>query len=327
MKNRSIPMVTTAISLSAPAFASLENLLARANDYAFETRSPCTRRAYLSDFRSFEAWCAPRTLVAIPATAAVIAIYLVDLADAGKRPSTIERALAGILHAHRARGHAPPRGEPIARVLSGIRRRHGSAPAQKVAVGDDALLAMVSTLDDTLLGIRDRALLTLGWFGAFRRSELVALTVEDIARIPQGLRITVRRSKGDCEGRGAQKGIPFASNPNLCAVRAVGAWLAAAGITSGPIFRYVDRHGHVHAKALCGKSVALVVQRTAARAGLDPKTVAAHSLRAGFATTAARKGKSLDAIMRQTLHKSERVARAYLRHASLFDDNAASGLA
>ncbi len=319
-------MATTAIIRSATALAPLDDLLARANAYAFRARSPCTRRAYLSDFRSFEAWCALRALVPLPATPAVVAVYLVDLADAGKRPSTIEQALAGILHAHRAGGHAPPRGEPIARVLSGIRRCHGIPPAQKAPVSDDALLAMVGTLDDGLLGLRDRALLTLGWFGAFRRSELVALTVADVVRSSEGLHVTVRRSKGDAEGRGAKKGIPHAANPSLCAVRALDAWLTAAHIAEGPVFRYVDRHGHVHAKALGDKSVALVVQRTAARAGLDPTTVAAHSLRAGFATTAARKGKSLDAIMRQTLHKSERVARAYLRHASLFDDNAASGL-
>ncbi len=320
-------MATHAITRSATTLAPLDELLARAHSYAFDARSPCTRRAYLSDFRSFEAWCAQHAIAALPATPAVVALYLVDLADSGKRPSTIERALAGVLHAHRAGGHAPPRGEPIARVLSGIRRRHGVVPTQKAPVGDDALLAMVGTLDDTLLGLRDRALLTLGWFGAFRRSELVALNVADVTPTPEGLRVTVRHSKGDPDGRGAHKGIPRAAHPSLCAVRALAAWLAAAGIAEGPLFRYVDRHGHVHTSALGGKSVALVVQRTAARAGLDPTTVAAHSLRAGFATTAARKGKSLDAIMRQTLHTSERVARMYLRHVSLFDDNAASGIA
>lgn len=139
--------------------------------------------------------------------------------------------------------------------------------------------------------------------------------------------MSVRRSKGDQEGRGAEKGIPYASNPALCPVRALAAWLDAAKITEGPLFRGVDKHGHVAAEGLNDCTVARIVQSAAKRAGLDPKTVAGHSLRAGFATTAAKKGKSLDAIMWQTLHKSEQVARSYIRHAKLFDDNAAVGLA
>ena len=194
-------------------------------------------------------------------------------------------------------------------------------------MADQELAALVATLDDGLAGLRDRALLTLGWFGAFRRSELVALTVTDVARVREGLILAVRRSKGDQEARGAEKGIPYASNPALCAVRALEAWLASAGIVEGPIFRSVDRHGHIGEAALSDRSVALVVKRCAKRAGFDPKTLGGHSLRAGFATTAAKKGKGLDAIMRQTLHRSEKVARGYIRHAKLFDDNAAVGLA
>jgi len=136
----------------------------------------------------------------------------------------------------------------------------------------------------------------------------------------------VRRAKGDQEGRGAKKGIPYAARPGLCAVRALAAWLEAARITSGPIFRAVGSDGRVRTDALSDRSVARIVQKVAAAAGLDPATLGAHSLRAGFATTAAKKGKSLDAIMRQTLHKSERVARSYVRHAGMFDDNAAAGL-
>jgi integrase len=167
----------------------------------------------------------------------------------------------------------------------------------------------------------------MGWFGAFRRSELVALTVADVKKEREGLVVAVRRSKGDQEGRGAEKGIPYASSPALCPVRALEAWLETASITEGPIFRGVDRHGRVAAEGLSDRTVARIVQRTAEKAGLDPKAFAGHSLRAGFATTAAKKGKSLDAIMRQTLHKSEEVARSYIRHAKLFDDNAAVGLA
>jgi integrase len=331
----------TSVSLTLPLFppvapppaaasmprAELEALVSRANGYAADVSARSTRRAYGGDFRAFEAWCGARGLAALPATPATVAVYLAALAGEGMRASTIGRALAGIVHGHRERGYLWPRGEPTtAKVLRGIRRRHGVAPVQKAALGDADLAAMVGVLGGELADLRDRALLTLGWLGAFRRSELVALRLEDVTRVPEGLLVRVRRSKGDQEGRGAEKGIPYAAQAGLCAVRALDAWLEASGITSGPLFRAVDRGGRVHPHALNDRSVARIVQRVAAEAGLDPKRVGGHSLRAGFATTAARKGKSLDAIMRQTLHRSERVARSYIRHATVFDDNAAVGL-
>ena len=314
-------------ALVLPSPADLASLVERAKEYAADARANSTRKAYESDFRAFEQWCSVQGLVAMPASPAAVAVYLTHLADGGRKVATIERALTGIVHAHRSRGVDWPRAHPaIANVMAGIRRHVGTAPAQKAPVVDELLAAMLSTLDEDLRGHRDRALLTLGWSGAFRRSELVALTVADVARSSDGLIVTVRRSKGDQEGRGAEKGIPYASRAALCAVRSLDTWLGAAAITEGPLFRYIDRHGRVHAEALSDRSVARIVQRTAERAGLDPATVGGHSLRAGFATTAAKRGKSLDAIMRQTLHKSERVARTYIRHAKLFDDNAAVGL-
>lgn len=317
-----------ALVRSDTALAPLEELVETARAYAADSRASSTRRAYLSDFALFEAWCAAQGLPSSPTTPAAVAVYLASLAERGRKPSTIERALAGIAWAQRSRGFAWAKGHPaIATVMTGIRRRHGTAPAQKAPVLDEVLVVLVGTLDDDLAGLRDRAVLTLGWFGAFRRSELVALTVADVAHVREGLVVAVRRSKGDQEGRGAEKGIPYASAPALCPVRALAAWLEASGIAEGPLFRPVDQHGNVGAAALSDRSVALIVQRAAEGAGIDPKTMGGHSLRAGFATTAAKKGKSLDAIMRQTLHRSERVARGYIRHAKLFDDNAAVGLA
>ncbi len=313
----------------APApLTKLEDLVARAHAYATtETRASSTRRAYLTDFRSFEAWCQAQGLVALPATPATVAVYLAALAGQGRRPSTIERALAGIAHVHRLRGWAWHRGQgPIGQVMAGIRRRHGTAPAQKAPLIDADMEAMVAVLGDDLVGRRDRALLTLGWMGAFRRSELVALRIEDVTRTREGLVLRVRRSKGTKEGQGGREGGSYASQAAVCAVRALGAWLEASGIVTGALFRAVDRYGRVHEDALSDRTVARIVQRVAAQAGLDPATVAGHSLRAGFATTAARKGKSLDSIMRQTLHRSERVARSYIRMGGVFDDNAACGL-
>ena len=306
----------------------LEALVAQAKAYAStETRASATRRAYSTDFRSFESWCAAQGLSAMPAAPATVSVYLAALAGEGKRPSTIARALAGIANEHRHQGCTWVRGPSvIGEVMRGIRRRHGTAPAQKAPLSDDDMGLMVAMLGDELADLRDRALLTMGWMGAFRRSELVALTVDDVRPAREGLVVRVRRSKADQEGRGAEKGIPHASRSDLCAVRALAAWLDAAEITSGPIFRAVGSGGRVRSGALSDRSVARIVQKVAAAAGLDPATLGGHSLRAGFATTAARKGKSLDAIMRQTLHKSERVARTYVRHAGMFDDNAAVGI-
>jgi integrase len=197
---------------------------------------------------------------------------------------------------------------------------------QKAALDDEDLAAMVAMLGDELVGRRDRAILTLGWLGAFRRSELVALQVGDVMKTAEGLLVRVRRAKGDQEGRGGEKGIPYASRASLCPVRALEAWLGAAGIAAGPIFRAVDRGGRVHSSALSDRSVARIVQRVAAAAGRDPATVAGHSLRAGFITTAARHGKRLDEIMRQTHQKSERTVRGYIRSMGAFENNAAMGL-
>jgi integrase len=313
---------------SATGLAPLEQLVEAAREYAADSRASSTRKAYLCDFTAFEAWCAGQGLPSAPTTAPTVAVYLASLADRGRKPSTIERALAGIAWAQRSRGFAWAKGEPaITAVMSGIRRRHGVSPTQKAPVIDQELAALVATLAGDLAGLRDRALLTLGWFGAFRRSELVALNVADVAAVREGMIVAVRRSKSDQEGRGAEKGIPYASSPALCPVRALAAWLEAAKITEGPLFRAVDKHGHVRGTALSDRSVALIIKRCAESAGFDPTTLGAHSLRSGFATTAARKGKGLDAIMRQTLHRSEKVARGYIRHARLFDDNAAVGLA
>jgi site-specific recombinase XerD len=308
--------------------APLEQLVERARGYAADSRAPATRRAYLHDWDGFVAWCAAHGLEPLPAAPATVAVYLSALADAGRRPTSIERALSGIAHAHRTRGLVWQRAHPtITEVMGGIKRRHGMEPAQKAPVQDDELEQLLAVLDaGTLADLRDRALLTMGWWGAFRRSELVALTCEDLSRSTDGLTVRLRRSKNDQEGHGQSKGVPYAREPKLCAVRALDAWLAAAAITTGPLFRGVDQRGRVSERALCDKTVSDIVKRTAGRAGLDPARVAGHSLRAGFATTAAKAGRSLDAIMRQTLHRCPKVARRYVRLAEVFQGNAAVGL-
>lgn len=316
---------TTALIVATPA-ELLAPAVEAAKRFVGASKAENTMRAYRADFDAWAAWCAGRALPSLPASPELVATYLAGLAEAGRKASTIERALAGIVFAHRAAGHDWPKGHrAVTAVVSGIRRTKGTKPSQKAPITDRELAAIVATLDGTLGGLRDRALVLLGWFGAFRRSELVALDVSDVAFPEEGAIVTVRRSKTDQDGRGYEKGIPFAGDPDLCAVRALRAYLEAASITEGAIFRAVTKHGLL-GERLADRAVARIVKGAAEAAGLDAERFAGHSLRSGFATTAAKRGKGLDAIMRTTGHKSHAVAMRYVRHASLFTDNAAAGL-
>jgi integrase len=211
----------------------------------------------------------------------------------------------------------------VREVLRGIARRHGSRQRGKRAAVTADVRAMVGTLDASPQGQRDRALLLLGFAGAFRRGELVALDVADIETVDDGLIVTIRQGKTDQEGAGREVGIPYGSRLQTCPVRALTRWLAVSVITEGPVFRPINRHGQIRPARLSAQSVALIVKRTAAAAGLDPKVYAGHSLRAGLATAAAARGVSERAIMDLTGHKSLPMVRRYIRKGSLFTNNAA----
>ncbi len=301
----------------------LSPAITTAAGFARASRSEATRRAYRSDWEHFTAWAADHEVTSLPATPQTIVTYLADLAGDHK-PSTVQRRLAAINAAHRLAGAISPTGdEEVRLVMQGIRRSKGVAPAQVRPITLDDLCRMVEALADDLPGRRDRALLLIGWAGAFRRSELVALTLEDVEETAEGLIVVVRRSKTDQEGAGRKVGIPFGST-TLCPVTALRSWLDAAEITTGPVFRKVDRHGHFGTRALGAPSVAEVVKRAAALANLAPEQFSGHSLRAGLATSAAANGATETVIMAQTGHKSTTMVRRYIRHGSLFRQNAAS---
>jgi integrase len=185
---------------------------------------------------------------------------------------------------------------------------------------------MLDALDDDLQGCRDRALLLAGFAGGFRRSELAALDIEDVSETEDGLILRVRRSKTDPEGQGTAVALPYGSAAATCPVRSYRAWIDRARITEGPAFRGVDRYGRVGTGRLNPGSIARIVKRAAAAAGLDPQAYAGHSLRAGFATQAFLNGVTEVAIMRQTRHKSLNTLRKYIRDRSLFRDNPAAKL-
>lgn len=305
----------------------LVELVDYAQALADESQAASTRRSYLTAVTAFAAWCREKGLSPLPAEPAAVGVYLGVLESRGRLVSTIERTLAAICDAHRRYGFDPPHPAAITtKIMKGIRHRLKVAPrCQKAALSDADLIAIVRLLRDDLAGRRDRVLLTWGWTGAFRRGELVAVTFDDLHRSAAGIVVTVRQSKTDQDGSGDVKVICAASNPDVCPLRAYDAWLAASGITRGPIFRGL-LNGRVRRDALNPASVAKIVKRLGERAGLDPERIAAHSLRAGFITTAHAKGRPIDEIMRQTNQKSERTTRGYIRHQEAFTKNAAVGL-
>jgi integrase len=310
----------------------------RTRDYMAAARAASTRRAYSHDWRSFVAWCADYQVPSLPAAPETVALYLAYLADQLAPASdgrlapryainTLQRRLAGIAAAHKAAGADSPTREAVVRATwSGIRRLRGVAAVAKAPIVTSDLRAMVGALPDTLQGARDRALLLIGFAGAFRRGELVSLDRADLRFGRQGLTITLRSSKTDQEGAGRPIGIPHGARPETCPVRALQTWLAVAGITEGPVFRPVTRHDTVRPQRLTDHSVALIVKRAATSVGLDPTLYAGHSLRAGLATAAAQAGVGERDIMRQTGHRSVEMVRRYIRDGSLFRDNPAAAV-
>lgn len=299
----------------------LDDLGIRAAEFARASRSLATMRAYRSDWADFTGWCREAGLEPIPALPTTIGLYLAARAPELK-VATLRRRVASIAVAHRLDGHRLDTRHPaIADVLSGISRELGGRGQPKRAISVEELRAMLRRLPATVSGIRDRAILLIGFAGAFRRSELTALDIGDLNISSRGVAITVRRSKTDQQGLGATIGIPR-SRKATCPVAALEIWLAQDRITAGPVFRPVSRHSHVGSTRLSDESLARVVKDAAARIGLDPGKYAGHSLRRGFATSASAAGADLAQIMRQTRHRSVAVAMSYVDEGQLFTNPA-----
>jgi site-specific recombinase XerD len=293
-----------------------------ATHFAGMAKAQHTVRVYRADFRAFSAWCAERGLCALPTTSQAVAWHIWAIAAAGLSASSVNRRIAGIAYAHMlARQPNPTASEEVRIVLAGIRRTIGTAPKRKAAATADRVRAMLEACDiSTLIGLRDRALLALRFAGAFRRSELIALRVEDLTEVPDGYHVRITRSKTDQTGKGQEIVIP--RGLKIRPVQALQAWLQAAGITGGLLFRAIPRGGHVRSWGLRRADVASIVKRYALAAGLDPTEFPGHSLRAGFATSAAETGASILKIMETTRHKSVDVLAAYVRRVDLFRDHA-----
>jgi integrase len=310
-----------------------------------------SRSGYAKDFARFEAWArAAGGLPTLPTTPQVVALYLAALAKGrvtvewrsrGGRPmqfsgprrlATLRRAYASIAHHQRAAGHDWQRGHPaIVRVMRGIARTFAGdrtkVPRKAQALELEMLRRALANHRQDLVGIRDRALILMMWFGCLRRSDAVPRDVDDIRFVREGFVITIIKSKANQAGEPEEVAVPFASDHTLCPVRALRAWLDAAQITTGAIFRAVSRHGKVSNRRMHLGSVSQIIKTICDAAGLDPERFSSHSPRSGFATSASEKGRSLEEIMKQGRWKSERVARGYIRRGTLWTKNPAAGLA
>lgn len=302
--------------------------------YDARPAAPATLRAYASDWDHFADWCASQRVSALPADPAGVCLYLIAHSQI-LAPATLERRLIAIRRAHDLAGlDTPTSALRVRNAMGWIRRERGTAQGGKQAFHLDDLRLAIAALPKSLEGRRDAALLLIGWAGALRRSELVALDVADVkftrykgpddAERREGLVLTVRRGKTDQEGAGRSVGVPEGKDPDCCPVRALRAWLEGAGIEEGPLLRGVSSGGNALPQRLSDRTACRIVQRAAARVGLDPSLYGGHSLRAGLVTSASEEGATLEIIMAQTGHKSEKVARGYIRRANLFRSNAAS---
>ena len=307
-----------------PVEVSIEELLEEAQRTAIESIPPNTRRAYATDWNHFRNWCQKRSRGPLPASPDTFAAYLTALSKT-HAVATLRRRLTTVGKIHRTAGKPDPTDDPrVKQLWRGILRSKGEAQRGKKPLLVSDLRKIVDALPRTLQGDRDRAILLLGFAGGLRRHELVALDVEDLEEVEEGLIVHLRRSKTDQTGKGQKKGIPFGQVRKTCPVRALVAWLRAADIYEGPVFRAVTRHGEPRPRRLTAQSVALTVKNALRLIGRRPKDYSAHSLRSGLVTAAALAGADERTIMKHTGHKSVQMVRRYMRDASLFRDNPAT---
>ncbi len=301
--------------------------MAKSKSYQAFADAPGTLRAYRADLENFKAWCVSHGFESMPAAPETIGAYLAA-AGLGYALPTLRRRIAAIARAHRIARHPLDTKHPAIReTLRGIARRHGEPARRSAALTTADIKRLVAVCGADLAGLRDRALVLLGFAGALRRSELVGVNVEHVHSTPGGLRLLIPRSKTDAAGEGAEIGIMRGAQPESCPVKALRTWLRTAEITEGPVFRRVTQWNTIGAKRLHPDAVRQILLKRAAAAGVKGTTlepVTPHGMRAGFVTTAYRNGVSDEEIMGHTRHRSLTTMRSYVRRAKL-DGSSPSG--
>jgi len=286
-----------------------------------------TVRAYKSDFNDFGLFCAKNGFKALPSEPKIVSLYLTNLATKNIKISTIKRRLVSIGVIHKFKGYYLDTKHPsIIENILGIKRRKGSIQKGKKPLLINNLKKIINVIDnynkDEIKKLRDRSIILIGFSGGFRRNEIVSLDYEDLEFVTEGVKISLRRSKTDQFGDGYVKGLPFFKNKEYCPVISIKNWIKISNINSGSLFRRFIKGSNLSSDRLTDQTVALLIKKYLRLAGIDNKNYSGHSLRSGFATSAAESGVAERSIMEMTGHKSAEMVRRYIKDANLFKNNA-----
>jgi len=286
-----------------------------------------TIRAYKSDFNDFSLFCIQNGFKSLPSEPKIVSLYLTHLSTKDIKISTLKRRLVSIGVIHKLKGHYLDTKHPsIIENIMGIKRRKGSVQKSKKPILINNLKNIINAIDeekkDEIKKIRDRSIILIGFSGGFRRNEIVSLDYDDLDFVPEGLKITLKRSKTDQFGEGTLKGLPYFDSSQYCPVLSLKKWIETSNIKSGPLFRRFSKGSKLTDYRLTDQTVALLIKKYLDLAGIDSKNYSGHSLRSGFATTAAESGAEERSIMAMTGHKSTEMVRRYIKEANLFKNNA-----
>jgi len=285
-----------------------------------------TLRAYKSDFKDFGGFCTKHGFDSLPTEPKIVSLYLTHLSKNSKI-STLRRRLVAISMVHKLKGHYLDTKHPIIiENLMGIKRAKGSFQKGKKPILINHLKSIINTIDqqkiDKIKKLRDKTIVLVGFGGGFRRTELISIDHEDLELVPEGVKITIKRSKTDQFGEGMVKGLPYFTNEQYCPVANLKKWLELSNIKSGPIFRRFTKGSVLTNYRLTDQSVVLIIKNYLNLAGIENKNYSGHSLRSGFATVAAESGADERSIMAMTGHKTTQMVRRYIREANIFKNNA-----
>ena len=286
-----------------------------------------TVRAYKSDFHDFGLFCAKNGFKSLPTEPKTVSLYLTYLSTKGAKMSTLSRRLVSLGVIHKLKGHYLDTKHPaIIENIMGIKRRKGSIQKGKKPILINSLKEIINVIDhqvkQEIKKFRDRSIILIGFSGGFRRNEIVSLDYNDLDFVPEGLKINLKRSKTDQFGEGFTKALPYFDSPQYCPVMSLKKWIEISKITSGPVFRRFSKGSKLSNNRLTDQTVALLIKEYLQLTGIDSKNYSGHSLRSGFATSAAEAGVEERSIMLMTGHKSPEMVRRYIKEANLFKNNA-----
>ena len=286
-----------------------------------------TVRAYKSDFNDFSLFCVQNGFKSLPSEPKIVSLYLTYLSTKEVKMSTLKRRLVSIGVIHKLKGHYLDTKHPIIiENIMGIKRRKGSVQKGKKPLLISNLKLIINVIDkstyEDIRKYRDRSIILMGFSGGFRRNEIVSLDYDDLDFVSEGLKINIKRSKTDQFGEGSVKGLPYFDNAQYCPVLSLKNWIEVSNISSGPLFRRFSKGSKLSENRLTDQTVALLIKKYLNLAGIDNKNYSGHSLRSGFATSAAESGAEERSIMAMTGHKSTEMVRRYIKEANLFKNNA-----